>query len=144
MDVYTLKFDGACWPNPGGKASYGFIISRGPEEIESGHGIVGQDASMSNNVAEFAALAFGLHAFYKLGTGPCHLNVKGDSNLVINIMSRKWRPRADKLYWPAYTIAQGALLRIRKQSVSVTFEWIPRELNQDCDDLSKFDNPCPK
>jgi ribonuclease HI len=143
VQIYSLKFDGACGPkNPGGIASYGFILNTPAGEAIKGHGVIGEGPTMSNNVAEFAALAAGLHAFigdmYKTGIRPVTLLVKGDSNVVINIMSRRWRAHSDKLYWTYYLECLGLVTALRKDlKTHVSFDWIPREANQDCDDLSK-------
>lgn len=140
MHVFTLHFDGSCGPkNPGGTAAYGYAISEtgNGEPIETGHGVIGTGPEMSNNLAEFTALAEGLLAFSKLLLDRPTLKVYGDSKLVINVMSRIWRPTGDKLYYPAYVRAAELLRRLRIRGVTVSFDHIGREQNQLCDDLSK-------
>lgn len=140
MDVYTLHFDGSCGPkNPGGTAAYGFTLERAGEMLESGDGVIGTGPEMSNNLAEFSALNAGLLAFNRhyLG-GRAVLNVRGDSQLVINILSRKWKARENTLYWAAYVNADREARAVRRKGVVVNFDWIPRELNTQCDELSKI------
>jgi ribonuclease HI len=139
MTLHTLTFDGSCGPkNPGGTAAYGFTLYRGFENLENGFATIGTGPLMSNNLAEFAGLAAGLDAFRRLCTlRGAVLNVRGDSRLVINVMAKIWKAREGKLYWPAYLEADKAVLWIRCNGGSVSFDWIPRELNTECDDLSK-------
>jgi ribonuclease HI len=140
MQVFTLHFDGSCGPkNPGGTAAYGYAISSTglAEPIETGHGVIGTGPAMSNNLAEFTALAEGLLAFSKLLLVNPILKVYGDSKIVINIMSKTWRATSDKLYYPAYLRAAELLRRLRVKGVTVSFDHVYREQNQLCDDLSK-------
>ena len=87
--------------NPGGTAAYGsFALEKSGEIIEHGSGIIGSGPKMTNNLAEFVALARGLLAFMqKYPTqdlkGYC-INVYGDSQLVIHMMNCKYRANKDK------------------------------------------------
>lgn len=140
MDHYCLHFDGSCGPkNPSGMAAYGFVLTRQGETLRSGHGEIG--TGLGNNYAEFTALDKGLCAFISVHdtTSVHHLQVYGDSNLVVQIMNRRWKASPDKLYWPAYEWAVGNLKIIRQRGHRVSFDWIPRAQNQRCDDLSKLD-----
>lgn len=140
MDHYTLHFDGSCWPNPGGTAAFGYALSHQGDVIDSGHGVINTGPGMSNNVAEFCALYKGLQSFLIKVSGVAHLKVLGDSNLVVQIMNRKWKGNREKLYWPAYDSALSLTKRIRNHGSTVTFDWIPRALNTLADDLSKAHN----
>lgn len=140
MEIYTLHFDGSCGPrNPGGTAAYGFVLATSCGELERGNGVIGSGPQMSNNFAEFVALEKGLNAFCRNHgtTERVHLQVFGDSQLVIKIMNRFWVASHDKLYYPAYMDALHLLSLIRKAGHRVTFDYIPRELNTVCDELSK-------
>lgn len=142
MAHYRLFFDGSCGPkNPGGTAGYGYALLKDGEEapVRVGSGIIGSGPLMSNNLAEFHALDQGLCAFISCyDTAQFHhLDVFGDSRLVIQIMNRHWKPRPDKLYTEAYEYALSNLKIIRRAGHKVTFDWIPRELNTYCDTLSK-------
>lgn len=142
MEVYTLHFDGSCGPkNPGGTAAYGYTLHRGAELVDSDKGVIGSGPQMSNNVGEFMGLFHGLQAFDrckavqqdKIAT----LLIRGDSQLVINIMSGKWKAHSDKLYYPVYVHASGTTRKLRASGNWIQFDWIPREANTECDLLSK-------
>lgn len=147
MENYTLYFDGSCGPtNPGGTAAYGYALYQHGEILGSGTGIIGCGSGMSNNLAEFMAVAHGLDEFnsykyarFNIGRSirDAIINVRGDSRLVINVMSKKWRARSDKLYYPGFEAADERVRRLRRNGISISFDWIPRELNQECDRLSK-------
>jgi ribonuclease HI len=141
VDIYTLYFDGACGPkNPGGTAAYGYVLSHFGTIVDRSHAVVGTGPEMSNNVAEYAGLFNGLLGFYCQVFDPnmraITLQVKGDSQLVINQMNGLWKAKAG-LYYPWYEKTVAVCKRIRKLGVKITFDWIPREMNQECDTLSK-------
>ncbi len=141
LEMYTLYFDGSCGPvNPRGTAAYGYTLHHAGQKIKEGHAVLGKGEGMSNNLAEFAGLAAGLREFVTLVPGAAMLNVRGDSQVVINIMNRSWKPRSSTRYWPAYLEADEWLREIRRSGVQVSFDWIPREQNADCDRLSKCHN----
>jgi ribonuclease HI len=138
IEVYTLRFDGSCWPNPGGTAAKGFTLHCGSTLVDSGHKVVGTGDQMSNNVAEYAALNMGLESFLKLNhTETIYLNVYGDSQLVINQMNKKWKIK-EGLYEPYARKAQELVRKIRNHRTVIQFDWIPREKNEECDILSKM------
>jgi ribonuclease HI len=144
MAKYTIHFDGSCWPNPNGKAAYGYTLDREGVEVSAVAGIVGEGTGMSNNVAEFYAL-YAAFVDQKLQTeAGDKVSVRGDSMLVINILSHKWKASNDKLYWEAYRKAALELNRLEGHGIEVDFSWIPREQNTRCDDLSKEHNHAPK
>ena len=147
MANYKLFFDGSCGPkNPGGTAAYGFaLMGEGLEApLEYGAGVIGSGPGMSNNVAEFHALLKGFEAFNRVRVLTSdrydNLHVHGDSKLVIEVMSRRWKAKPDKLYFETYALADGWLSDLRKDRARVSFDWIPREMNTICDDLSKAHN----
>lgn len=131
-----LHFDGSCWPNPGGLARFGYHFERG-DLIVADHGETGNDPTMSNNVAEFDALARGLFCA-SLHMEPMDtLLVRGDSQLVVKVMNRQWHASSDKLYYPWFAKAMEAQKECHKTAFPITYEWIPREKNDVCDRLSK-------
>lgn len=140
MEHYQLNFDGSCWPNPNGVAGYGYALSHQGVVVDSGHGVIAEGQGTSNNMAEFCSLYKGLQAFLVKVPGVAHLKVLGDSNLVVQIMNRRWRGNKDKAYWPAYDSCLSLTKRIRNHGSTVTFDWIPRGLNTLADDLSKAHN----
>lgn len=142
MDKYTIHFDGSCWPNPGGLAAYGYVIHCNDVMIYNGHGIIGENERMSNNVSEFFSLYQSLnqllrHLIENNHTGKLTVNVFGDSMLTVNIMNKKWRAKSQKLYFDAYKYALGESIKLNKIGVSLLYSWIPREENEQADILSK-------
>lgn len=145
MANYKLFFDGSCNPNPLGTAAYSFaLMLEGQQEpLEHGSGVIGVGEGMTNNGAEFHALWRGLLAFHKhtgisIGNRQHHsLQVYGDSNLVVQVMNRHWKARSDKAYFKEYEIATHTAVELRKAGAVITYDWIPRERNTICDDLSK-------
>lgn len=147
MRKLTLHFDGSCWPNPGGTAAYGAVLElEGQEEpICAEAGVVGTSPAMSNNVAEFHALLIGLRRYMQDGVKQGDiLLVRGDSMLVINMMTKMWRPKEDKLYYPTYLMVRAEVDFLEKFGVQFGWKWIPREDNTRCDALSKEHNHAPK
>lgn len=92
---------------------------------------------MSNNLAEFVALAQGLIAFEAISQKGDTLAVRGDSKLVIMVMNKHWRSSPEKLYYQGWVLANDVVVSIRKKGVTVTFDHVYRDMNQECDDLSK-------
>lgn len=140
--MIELYFDGACEPfNPGGTASYGWLIKKDGKEIKSGSGVVGSGEGMTNNVAEYSGLIYGLEEFLKLNLQE-KLLIKGDSNMVINMISGKWGWNKKKSKWQPHEklphlkeLLNQALSLLKKIDYEV--EWIPREENKEADALSK-------
>jgi len=140
--MIELFFDGACEPvNPGGTASYGWLIKQNGKILKSGFGIVGKGAGMTNNVAEYNGLIKGLEEFIKLGIKE-KLYIKGDSNMVINMVSGQWGWNKKKTKWSPHskmphlkTLLDEALKLLDK--INHEIKWVPREQNDEADLLSK-------
>ncbi len=98
------------------------------------HGVVGKGKAMSNNVAEYAGV---LHVLkYLSSRPPGRVMIHGDSNLVINQLSGKWRVRKG-LYLAIAVKTTALLAHLRGLGWQISFCWIPREQNEECDALSK-------
>ncbi len=140
MRQLTLHFDGSCWPNPGGVGAYGYTVHEYGILADSGNSVIGEGEAMSNNHAEFYALYQGLRGCAKLlKKGElAHINVLGDSELVIKFMTGKYHnPKREKRYYPAYIQATEFVKALIRNGITLNFNWIPREQNQGADDLSK-------
>jgi ribonuclease HI len=141
LNSWTINFDGACEPfNPGGTASYGFILYRNGLVVKEDHGIIGKGEGMTNNVAEHCALKEALTLFLsqiETEKGPHILTIYGDSKLVINQIVKKWKAK-DGSYLPYYKENMRLMRELHKKGVQVNAQWIPREMNQKADDLSKL------
>ncbi len=122
-----IYFDGACMPfNPGGVASYGFVIKFGGKTVK-GSGIASEKGT--NNIAEYTALIKALEKALELGVEEAV--VKGDSQLAIRQMQGIYAVRSPNII-PLYERAAELAKRFKK----IRFEWIPREENEEADSLS--------
>jgi ribonuclease HI len=130
-----LFFDGACEPvNPGGVATYGWIILDRGEVLADGCGVHCEGPRATNNVAEYVALGFGLRRLQDLGWGG-RLSVYGDSQLVIKQLAGEWacnKPHLRKLRDRCLDILHGIC-----PGKSYTLTWVPREENAAADALSR-------
>jgi hypothetical protein len=55
----------------------------------------------------------------------------------VKIMKGIYRTNPEKLYYPYYCKLAGLVRELREKEVVISFRWIPREENTECDDLSK-------
>ena len=83
-------FDGFC-DTPYGKAGIGAVIQRGGEVIHTISDYIGEGEQITNNVAEYEALRRVLGYLKASGLTDEQTVVYGDSKLVIEQMSGKWR-----------------------------------------------------
>lgn len=140
--MIELYFDGACEPvNPGGTASYGWLLKKDGKTIKEGSGIVGKGPGMTNNVAEYMGLIEGLRAFFDLKTKE-KLVIKGDSSLVANMVNKKWGWNKKKTNWQPHDkmphlkkLLDQALMLLEGSDYEIS--WVPREENSEADALSK-------
>ena len=139
MKSVLIHFDGLCEPtNPGGDGCYGFVIHADGEYVAQGNGHLGRrmddGAPMTNNVAEYAALIYGLRKARDCGClhDECSVECRGDSQLVVEQVSGNWRINKPHLQRAA-TTAVELLGDARKWSM----RWIPREENERADELSR-------
>jgi ribonuclease HI len=137
----TIFCDGACEPrNPGGTAAWGFVIYQGNERVEWGSGVVGSGPGMSNNVAEYSGLCAALAAALKRPVESANIAVKSDSMLLVKQMGGRWRVKGG-MYVKEFERACRLENELAMKGNVVTFTWIPREQNQEADDLSKAHVP---
>lgn len=133
----TRKFicyiDGACEPtNPGGHMGIGAAVFENGVSIYSYSQHVPLNPKNSNNVAEYSALLKLIDWLVEQELTDHEILVRGDSKLVVNQMSGQWNINSG-LYAP---FAYEATKKIR-QFKNIRFEWIPREMNEFADELSK-------
>jgi ribonuclease HI len=131
--------DGACEPiNPGGTATWGFVIYDGHgAEVARGQGVVGAGPAMSNNVAEYAAVVAALDQILSAPPPPGSLvSLRGDSRLWVQQLRGEWRVLGG-LYVETYRRALARLEEVRRRGVAVDFAWVPRAENGVADELSK-------
>jgi ribonuclease HI len=132
-DMGPIGRYGCCEPrNPGGTAGYGAIIYKGDKEVWRHAGMLPASPTNSNNVAEYLALNTALDWFLTNGLTDRPILIKGDSQLVINQCSGKWKIKGG-LYSEYARAACAKLTSFR----SIRLEWVNRKENALADELSK-------
>ena len=119
-----LYFDGCSKGNPG-PAGSGALIRNNGENIWSGSEYIG---TTTNNVAEYKGLILGLKQLKFLNINK--VIVKGDSMLVINHMTGKYKVNAPHLI-TLYNEAKELI-----KDIEVIFLYIPRLQNKEADQLA--------
>lgn len=124
--AWTLNTDGGARGNPG-PAGAGIVL-RSPDGaiVARGGAFLG---SVTNNVAEYEALLWGLRAAKALGV--TRLVVRADSELVVKQLRGEYRVKNEGLK-PLFTRAQG----LRRAFDSVEFVHVRREQNAEADALA--------
>jgi ribonuclease HI len=130
--MIEVFFDGACDPNPGGIAGYGFVVRRGGKKVHEGHGLAGTPNSpqATNNLAEYTAVLRALE--YLAGEKVDEpVVVRGDSELVVRQLNGEWKIKSANLVGLYHEVG-----KLAGRMPSVRFEHIPRERNAEADRLS--------
>ena len=129
--MITVFFDGLCYPkNPGGVAACGYLVYRDGEPIHRGFLAVGEGKDMTNNVAEYEGLRAAA-MWLQDNEIDEKILIKGDSQLVMKQMKGDWQVTSatSKKYAPE--------IKQLLEGKDVTFQWVPREENEEADELSR-------
>ena len=138
MSDLVLIFDGLNEPvNPGGYGCWGFILYVGTKQSFAGHGCLGNPKWMTNNFAEYCALGFGLKKIIELDLQIKTLTILGDSQLVINQMNGDWAMKSELLAPLHAKCVEYIGAIIKKTGVKPCIRWIPRNLNEPADEMSR-------
>jgi len=142
MNDISIYFDGACTPtNPGGIGSWGYIIQKDGKNIVEDCGVAEDGKPSTCNVAEYFGLISALKKLNELDEAKFPIKIYGDSNLVIQMVTKKWgwrkgawlphrkMPHLKVLLFEALELLEGK---------SFTAEWISRDYNEEADRLSKL------
>lgn len=132
---WIITCDGACWPNPSGPMGIGFTIDADGEIIRKHFGLPAAQRN-SNNLAEVFSVGYALLEAAKLTQTrpkPELLVVRTDSQLILYQLIGKWKAKD-----PILRDCRDRCLKLIEQ-IGVKWEgqWIARELNEECDALSK-------
>ncbi len=131
--MIVVHIDGLCEPvNPGGTATFGYLIRQDDAVLARKSGVVGKGPAMSNNVAEYAALCEALEFLLKKNLEDLPIEVRSDSRLVVYQMSEKW-----KFHGGLYAEKHNEAERLAAEFNRLSFKWIPREENEEADGLSR-------
>lgn len=125
-DSWSLYFDGAS--NKQGCGVGVLLIS--PQEEHTPISVK-LDFDVTNNAAEYEACIIGLEAAVSLGVQK--LRVYGDSSLIINQISGKWKVRSESL-----APYQVHLEQVASQIEEVQYTYLRREDNQFADALARL------
>lgn len=131
--MYQAYFDGAITINPGGICTYGSLVKKDGQVVWIGKGKVGEGKLMSCNVAEYAGFLSLLEYFKANNLENENISIFGDSKMVIDQMNSS-KPKFRGLYAPIARMAQAAI----QGFTHLELKWIPRELNIEADELSRF------
>lgn len=134
--MYELYCDGACYPNPNGLASFGFILFEDGKLVERGYGAIGNFRGTNNLKAEYVALSQGLMALVKrLDKVDIEVNVYCDSKFVIDQLTGVCRKKPK--YSQEKKLLDLHIKLVRHMGVTLNFRWIPREQNKLADNLAR-------
>lgn len=121
-----LFFDGGTFPLNPGHGGCGAVIEYDKKD-HSFWEYLGQN--VTNNQAEYQGLILGLEKALEMGIQ--HLNVYGDSQLIINQVTGEYRCQNAGLM-PLHRKAQA----LSKEFNACYFQWIPREKNGKADEAA--------
>ena len=97
----TLRFDGACQPNPGeGGGGYVIFNDKNGNDIITGRTYIGWEYegwNCTNNIAEYLGLIAALDRLSSSNHQIGHLTIEGDSEIVIRQMKGEYNVRSDQL-----------------------------------------------
>jgi ribonuclease HI len=131
--LIVAHFDGACDPNPNGRASYGAIIRRGRRTLwQAAEPVPDRGAGTSCNLAEYAGLVAVLRYLLDAGLSEERIVIIGDSQLVIRQMFGRWRIKRG-----CYVALAHEAKNLLWQFPRIEGRWVPRERNGTADALSK-------
>ncbi len=133
MRKFICYADGCCEPtNPYGNMGIGAVIYEGDDIVFEYSKYVPASKQNSNNVAEYMAMHAILDWFIEQKLIDQEILVRGDSKLSVMQLAGMWNINQG-IYVP---LAHDAR---KKASVfsNIRFEWIPRDLNEYADGLSK-------
>lgn len=132
METIEIWFDGSCQPiNPGGVGRAASVIKKDGVEIKTLSRVVGSGKGMTNNVAEYHGLKDALLFLKGDGCFKEKIQVFGDSMMVIEQMSDRW-----KIKTGAYKAVALETKKLVAEFKDIKFSWIPREENGIADRLA--------
>ena len=126
----TVYIDGLSEPSNPGTGTYGYLIYDGPKKLAEGSGLAGR--RVTSNFAEYSALAEALKRLMSLRIEGDVL-VRSDSKLLVGHMSQGWKAKGGM-----YIEKLKEVRELLKEFGSIRFEWIPREMNEEADLLTRI------
>jgi ribonuclease HI len=126
--MYSLYFDGASRKNPGPASFGGVIYNESGEEFDTYYKFIG---TATNNVAEYCGLLAGLHRARELNIK--ELKVFGDSNLIIQQVTGKWKVKNDNL-----RAIYNQIKEVEPFFTVITYQHVYRKDNKRADQLANI------
>ena len=126
--MYSLYFDGASRKNPGPASFGGVIYNESGEEFDTYYKFIG---TATNNVAEYCGLLAGLHRARDLNIK--ELKVFGDSNLIIQQVTGKWKVKNDNL-----RAIYNQIKEVEPFFTVITYQHVYRKDNKRADQLANI------
>jgi len=126
----VVYVDGLAEPTNPGTGTYGYVVFQNDTKLVEGQGLAGYN--VTNNFAEYVALVEALAKLKELRIEG-DVTVRSDSQLLIGQMSKGWAVKGGG-YLEKLKEARDLL----GEFGSITFEWVPREKNQEADLLSRI------
>jgi len=126
--MYSLYFDGASRKNPGPASFGGVIYNESGEEFDTYYKFIG---TATNNVAEYCGLLAGLHRARELNIK--ELKVFGDSNLIIQQVTGKWKVKNDNL-----RAIYNQIKQVEPFFTVITYQHVYRKDNKRADQLANI------
>lgn len=130
--MLILEADGGCCPNPG-EGTIGVVCKKNGKVLYQISRSIG---CATNNIAEWqAALAALDYAIGYTLCGPEPVELRMDSQLVVNQLTGRWRTKNAGLK-PLQEQGRQLLAALKEQGVHVYVRWVPREQNREADALT--------
>jgi ribonuclease HI len=128
--MYRVYIDGSCRKNGTEEAIGGFGAVCYRDGKKTAQCSVRVHQPTTNNQMEYMALD---HVLKRLKKVPETVVIHSDSKLVVNQVLGKWRVKDERL-----KILCGNCQRTMKKMRDVKLVWIPREENQEANDLAQL------
>jgi len=132
VEPVAVFCDGLCEPNPGGIATFGWVVYRGSEKLQEFCSVLCAGEGATNNVAEYGAVISVLGWLLANGYANKRIVVHSDSELLVCQLAGKYKVRAPNIV-SLHAQALGLATLFRE----VSFRWVPRERNTEADALSR-------
>lgn len=126
----TVYIDGLAMPSNPGTGTYGFLIYDGKKKLAEGSGLAGYE--VTSNFSEYTALAEALKKLKSMRIEGDVL-IRSDSKLLVGHMSEGWKVKGGM-----YVEKLKEARELMKGFGSISFEWVPREQNQEADLLTRI------
>lgn len=134
MSKIICFFDGCCEPkNPGGHMGYGAIVKVDGKVVLGWSGFDEASPTNTNNIAEYKSLEKIIDFLIENDLTGNDIIIRGDSQLAVRQMNGEYGMNSGA-YIP---YARRCLTKVAQFKRLPIFDWIPREENQEADDLSK-------